>query len=119
MKSPEGMKVYGSGLLSSFGEMEHAIESPHVQRAPLELEWAINQPFQIDRYQKLLFSVDSFDHLYALVEQLERWMKEGKLSHVAPGEPELKVADLESFLAVAQAFSLCSSTPALLTNPAS
>lgn len=105
MKSPEGMKVYGSGLLSSFGEMEHAIESPDVQRAPLQLEWAINQPFQIDRYQTLLFSVDSFDRLYGLVDQLERWMRESKLSHVAPGEPELKLADLESFLAAAAARS--------------
>jgi phenylalanine-4-hydroxylase len=45
--------------------------------------------------------VDSFDHLYGLVEKLERWMKEGKLNNVAPGEPELKVADLESFLIAA------------------
>jgi phenylalanine-4-hydroxylase len=101
MKSPDGMKVYGSGLLSSFGEMEHAVDSPEVRRAPLDLEWAIHQPFQIDRYQNLLFWVDSFDHLYSLVEQLERWMKQGKLNHVAGGEPELKVSDLESFLAAA------------------
>jgi phenylalanine-4-hydroxylase len=99
MKPPEGMRVYGSGLLSSFGEIEHAIESPEVLRAPLDLETVIHQDFKIDHYQKLLFYVDSFDHLYSLVEQLEKWMKEGKLNHVAPGEPELKVADLESFLA--------------------
>jgi phenylalanine-4-hydroxylase len=101
MKQPEGMRVYGSGLLSSFGEIEHAIESPEVRRAPLQLETVIHQDFKIDRYQQLLFFVDSFDHLYSLVGQLEKWMKEGKLNHVAPGEPELKVADLESFLAAA------------------
>jgi phenylalanine-4-hydroxylase len=98
MKAPEGMRVYGSGLLSSFGEIEHAIASGDVHRAPLELEAVIHQDFKIDRYQQLLFFVDSFDHLYGLVEQLEKWMKEGRLDRVAPGDPDLKIADLESFL---------------------
>ncbi len=82
------------------GEIEHAIESPAVQRFPLQLEWVINQSFEIDRYQPLLFSVDSFEHLFGLVTKLEQWMKEGRLSHVAPGQPEIKAADLKSFLEV-------------------
>ncbi|HLJ50433.1 MAG TPA: phenylalanine 4-monooxygenase [Bryobacteraceae bacterium] len=98
MRGRDGLKVYGSGLLSSFGEIEHAIESPEVQRFPIQLEWAINQYFEIDHYQPLLFIVDSFDHLYGLVDQLEGWMKEGKLSNVAPGEPEVNEHDLASFL---------------------
>jgi phenylalanine-4-hydroxylase len=98
MSSPSGLRVYGSGLLSSFGEIEHAIESPSVQRFPMQLEWAINQSFEIDHYQPLLFVVESFEHLFGLVEQLEGWMKEGKLSNVAPGEPEIREADLMSFL---------------------
>ena len=98
MRSGDGLRVYGSGLLSSYGEIEHAIESPDVQRYPIQLEWAINQGFEIDRYQPLLFIVDSFDHLFSLVDRLERWMKEGKLAHVAPGEPQVNEADLNSFL---------------------
>jgi phenylalanine-4-hydroxylase len=98
MQSPQGLRVYGSGLLSSYGEIEHAIESPEVQRYPLQLEWAINQGFEIDHYQPLLFIVDSFDHLFSLVDELERWMKAGKLSNVAPGEPGVDEKDLKSFL---------------------
>jgi len=98
MRSPGGLRVYGSGLLSSFGEIEHAIESPSVQRFPMQLEWVINQSFEIDHYQPLLFAIDSFEHLFGLVGQLEQWMKEGKLSHVAPGEPAIKEPDLKSFL---------------------
>ena len=98
MRSREGLRVYGSGLLSSYGEIEHAVESPDVQRYPIQLEWAINQGFEIDHYQPLLFVVDSFDHLFSLVDRLERWMKEGKLSNVAPGEPAVNEADLKSFL---------------------
>jgi phenylalanine-4-hydroxylase len=98
MRSRDGIRVYGSGLLSSFGEIEHAVVSPDVQRYPLQLEWAINQAFEIDHYQPLLFIVDSFDHLYSLVDELERWMKAGKLNHVAAGEPEVNEVDLRSFL---------------------
>jgi phenylalanine-4-hydroxylase len=98
MRSPDGLRVYGSGLLSSFGEIEHAIESPKVQRFPLQIEWVINQAMEIDHYQPLLFIVDSFDHLYELVGQLETGMKEGKLSNVVPGEPQVSDADLNIFL---------------------
>ena len=43
----------------------------------MQLEWVINQYFEIDRYQPLLFIVDSFDHLFDLVGELERWMRAG------------------------------------------
>ncbi len=103
MRAHDGLKVYGSGLLSSFGEIAHSIESPEVQRYPIQLEWAINQCFEIDHYQPLLFIVDSFDHLFGLVDELEAWMKAGKLNNVAPGEPEVNEHDLTSFLNAALA----------------
>ena len=98
MNSRDGLKVYGSGLLSSHGEIAHAIDSPNVQRYPVQMEWIINQGFVIDHYQPLLFIVDSFDHLFSLVDRLEQWMKDGKLNNVAPGDPEIDEADLKSFL---------------------
>jgi phenylalanine-4-hydroxylase len=98
MRTRQGIKAYGSGLLSSHGELEHSIESPSVQRYPLQLEWAINQAFEIDRYQPLLFTVQSFEHLYDEVGHLIRWMREGRLDNVAPGEPEINARDLESFI---------------------
>jgi phenylalanine-4-hydroxylase len=102
MNSPEGLRVYGSGLLSSYSEIEHAVESPNVQRFPIQLEWAINQAFEIHHYQPLLFTVDSFDHLFSLVGTLEQWMKDGKLNNVAPGEPGVDEKDLKSFLEAAR-----------------
>ncbi len=100
MREPggKGLKAYGSGLLSSYGEIEHCLESPLVQRYPVQLEWVVNQYFEIDHYQPLLFIVDSFDHLFHLVGELERWMKEGKLDNVSPGEPEMSEPDVQSFL---------------------
>jgi phenylalanine-4-hydroxylase len=97
------VKAYGSGLLSSYGEIGHAIESSEVRRQPIQLEWVINQGFEIDHYQPLLFIVDSFDHLFELVDELERWMRAGKLNNVARGEPVVIREDLQSFLLAAGA----------------
>lgn len=100
MREGERICVYGSGLLSSAGEIEHSVESPNVQRHPFQLEWVINQSFEIDHFQSLLFVIDSFAHLYEEVNRLEQWLNEGKLDHVAPGEPKVNDADLQAFLEV-------------------
>src|SRR3954447_26534999 len=97
-RGPNGICAYGSGLLSSFGELEHAIESDEVQRYPLQLEWVINQVAEIDHYQPILFVVDSFDHLFSLVDEFEQWMRDGRLNNVAPGLPDVSESDLRSFL---------------------
>ncbi len=98
MRGPRGICAYGSGLLSSRGELQHAVESDEVARYPMQIEWAINQAFEIDHYQPLLFVVDSFEHLFDLVDQLESWMRKGKLDNVAPGAPRVVERDLHSFL---------------------
>jgi phenylalanine-4-hydroxylase len=98
MRQGSELRAYGSGLLSSFGELEHALTSPDVQRYDVQLEWVVNQGFEIHHYQPLLFAIGSFDHLFTLVGQLEQWMKTGKLNNVAPGEPQVSPEDLSSFL---------------------
>jgi phenylalanine-4-hydroxylase len=98
MRGARGTVAYGSGLLSSYGELQHAIESDEVQRYPVQIEWLINQVAEIDHYQPLLFIVESFDHLFELVDRLERWMREGKLDNVAPGLPNVAEGDLRSFM---------------------
>jgi len=103
MRGRRGTCAYGSGLLSSYGELQHAIESDEVGRYPMQIEWVINQGAEIDHYQPILFVVDSFDHLFDLVDQLERWMREGKLNNVAPGLPEISDGDLRSYLEAAHA----------------
>lgn len=95
---PHGVCAYGSGLLSSYGELQNAITSDTVQRYPLQMEWVINQGAEIDHYQPLLFIVESFDHLFSLVGRFEQWMRQGRLDNVAPGLPEIQERDLRSFM---------------------
>jgi len=70
MRDGPDIKVYGSGLLSFYGEIEHATSSPDVQRHPHQLEWVINQSFEIDSYQPLLFIANDFEHVFTKVDTL-------------------------------------------------
>lgn len=83
MLTRDGMKACGSGLLSSYSEIEHAVCSPAVERRPFDLEEVIHQPFDIDHFQPRLYYIESFEHLYYLVGVLEDWLRAGRLDHIA------------------------------------
>lgn len=98
MQEGERLCVYGSGLLSSADEIEHSVMAQEVQRHPFQLEWVINQSFEIDHFQPLLFVIKSFEHLYKEVDRLEHWLHEGKLDNVSPGEPNVSENEINTFL---------------------
>ena len=56
------IKAYGAGLLSSFGELEHAF-SDKVVRKPFVLEEVINQDYSYSDMQKLLYVIPSYAEL--------------------------------------------------------
>ncbi len=108
MREKGNICVYGSGLLSSADEIEYSVTAKEVQRHPFQLEWVINQSFEYDRFQPLLFIVESFDHLYQEVKRLEEWLLSGQLDNVSPGEPKVSENDLKIFL---QQGSMGANTP--------
>jgi phenylalanine-4-hydroxylase len=63
------VKVYGSGLISSQGDAANAL-GPKCERRKFTLDAVIDQPFEIDHFQDVLFVVDSFDELFAAVEEM-------------------------------------------------
>lgn len=66
------VKAYGTGLLSSAGELE-AMRKAALR--PLDLEEAARQEYNPTHYQPLLFCADSFDAMYqTLKDFLIRWL---------------------------------------------
>lgn len=56
------MKAYGAGLLSSFGELEHALSGvPEIK--PFETQTASVQPYQDDDFQGVYFVTESFEDM--------------------------------------------------------
>jgi len=57
------VKLYGSGLISSIGESNHALDSAHVDRRPFDMDRVCDTPFEIDHYQPILYVLESFEEL--------------------------------------------------------
>lgn len=68
------VKVYGSGLISSHGDAANAL-SPRCDRRPFTLEAVLAQPYEIDHLQEVLFVVESFGQLFAVIDAAERWVQ--------------------------------------------
>jgi phenylalanine-4-hydroxylase len=65
------VKAYGTGLLSSAGELE---AMGRAELRPLDLEAASRQDYDPTDFQPVLFCADSFEAMYeALREFLIRW----------------------------------------------
>jgi len=63
VRTPQGLRAYGAGLVSSGGELVHCIDSPEPKRLDFDLERALRTDYQIDRYQTTYFVIDSFTQL--------------------------------------------------------
>ncbi len=68
MRTPQGLRAYGAGLVSSGGELAHCIESPEPKRLPFDLERALRTDYRIDRYQTTYFVIESFAQLMRATE---------------------------------------------------
>ena len=59
-----GLRAYGAGILSSAGELQHAVKSREPQRLWLSLQRAMRTRYRIDSFQKTYFVIDSFQQLF-------------------------------------------------------
>jgi phenylalanine-4-hydroxylase len=58
-----GLKLYGAGIVSSFGESTFALEDPSPNRIGFDLERVMRTDYRIDDYQQSYFVIDSFEQL--------------------------------------------------------
>jgi phenylalanine-4-hydroxylase len=65
IESAEGLRIYGSGIVSSRAESIYAVESPSPNRIGFELERVMRTDYRIDDFQESYFVISSFDELFA------------------------------------------------------
>ncbi len=64
IRTKDGLRAYGSGILSSKGETAYCIESPKPHRIEFNLERVLRTDYLIDDYQQTYFVIDSFEQLF-------------------------------------------------------
>jgi phenylalanine-4-hydroxylase len=78
IRQQDGIKVYGSGLISSHGECRNVMEG-HCAVRDFTLDEVVNTPVKVDELHKLLFAVSSFDQIYEAMHEAERRAATGRL----------------------------------------
>lgn len=63
IKQAEGLRIYGSGIVSSKGESLYSLESPAPNRIGFDLQRIMRTSYRIDDYQKTYFVIHSFEQL--------------------------------------------------------
>jgi len=71
IRTPQGIRVYGNGILSSYAEIEHAL-GPDVLRLPFEPERIAAQEYDFTKMQSTLYVIESFEQL---TDGFESWAR--------------------------------------------
>ena len=61
----EGLRIYGSGILSSAGESIYCLDDGWPHSVRFDLRRVMRTAYRIDRYQETYFVIDGFDQLFA------------------------------------------------------
>ncbi len=64
IQTPQGLRAYGAGILSSAGELRHSVTAPDVPRVAFDLQRLMRTRYRIDTYQATYFVIDSFQQLF-------------------------------------------------------
>jgi phenylalanine-4-hydroxylase len=63
IRDGDALKLYGAGIVSSYGESRFALDDPTPHRIGFDLRRVMRTRYKIDDYQQNYFVIDSFDDL--------------------------------------------------------
>ena len=64
IRTDEGLRIYGAGIVSSKTESIFALEDPSPNRIGFELERLMQTDYRIDDFQQTYFVIDSYEQLF-------------------------------------------------------
>ena len=63
IRSPQGLRIFGAGIMSSASESVFALDDPSPHRVAFDLERVMRTSYIIDDFQQTYFVIDSFEAL--------------------------------------------------------
>jgi len=64
IQSEHGLRIYGAGILSSGGEIEHCLRHPQPKRIAFDAERVMRTQYKIDSFQESYFVIRDFQQLF-------------------------------------------------------
>lgn len=68
INTPQGLRTYGAGILSSSSECVYALEDSRVERRPWDVMTVLRTPYRIDIMQPIYYIIDSYEQLFAAMD---------------------------------------------------
>jgi phenylalanine-4-hydroxylase len=69
IRTRKGLKTYGAGIVSSFGETPYSIDSDKPVRKPFDAVDALRTPYRIDIFQTTYFIINSLEDMFELAHR--------------------------------------------------
>ncbi len=88
VRQPDGLRIYGSGIASSYTESVFALEDASPNRIGFELERVMRTNYRIDDFQEVYFVLDKLEDLLALadIDFAPVYRRVGALPELQPGD---------------------------------
>ncbi len=69
IRTPQGLRIYGSGIVSSRAEVLYSLEDPRPRRIAFDLERVMRSRYRIDAFQETYFVIDDYRDLFAALDR--------------------------------------------------
>ena len=88
VRQPDGLRIYGSGIASSYTESVFALEDASPNRIGFELERVMRTNYRIDDFKEVYFVLDKLEDLLALadIDFAPVYQRVGALPELQPGD---------------------------------
>lgn len=90
IRQPEGLRIYGAGIVSSYGESVFALDNPSPNRIGFDLLRVMRTRYRIDDFQQNYFVVSNLEDLLKLTVETDFAPLYAKLE----GLPDIAIADI-------------------------
>lgn len=87
---PEGLRIYGSGIVSSFAESQFALDSDSPNRIGFDLKRVMRSDYRIDDFQQNYFVIPSFDELLRVTVETDFAPLYAEIAQ----QPDIPIADI-------------------------
>jgi phenylalanine-4-hydroxylase len=68
IRKPEGIRIYGAGIVSSYGEARYVAQDPSAHQLAFALDRVLRTGYYIDDFQATYFVIDRFEDLFELLK---------------------------------------------------
>lgn len=87
---PEGLRIYGSGIVSSFAESQFALDSDSPNRIGFDIRRVMRTEYRIDDFQQNYFVIPSFEELLRQTVETDF----APLYAEIAAQPDIAIADI-------------------------